>query len=432
MYWRDAPDKIGCLNCGYFMGTSSDHDPSPRQYVEQLQHAMDRVEERGYPPYDVLELNCDGSFLNDEEIPPNARQLLLGRIASLDHVKALHVESRPEYITTDGVADVVARLRPDQRLSVGIGLESTDPFIRAICVGKGFSDRDFKQAVRDVQDAGPRASARCYILLKPAFLTEEEAVEDCGRTLGYVGELVRQGYRVDAKIEPAVVAGNTLLEVLFNSQRPGSRYVPPSTWSVIQVLLSLPPEDRALTVQVGAREDMDDFLRIPIARCEDGSMSVADPVLYEAIQQYNVTGDQTRLGATVLPFLSDPSCRLWARRISMRHSVFAARVEDTAAGFLPGGGSFLETRLQVLQEFLPMVEKLKSLASQSASPSMADEIVPTIRSRAEALLEAPGEVGHFSVAWSKETGNGLLHWRFALEEGGPLDLWIEFGQDALS
>ncbi|NIO19337.1 MAG: hypothetical protein GTN76_00975 [Candidatus Aenigmarchaeota archaeon] len=72
---------------------------------------------------------------------------------------------------------------------------------------------------------------RVYLLLKPPFLTEEEAIAD---TIASALAAVRDG-ATTISINPVVVHKGTLLEILWRQKN----YRPPWLWSVIETLKEL-------------------------------------------------------------------------------------------------------------------------------------------------------------------------------------------------
>ena len=61
-------------------------------------------------------------------------------------------------------------------MQVAIGLESTDPSILKNSVNKNYDFEDFREAAKLLRENG--ISVRTYLLLKPPFLTENEALRD--------------------------------------------------------------------------------------------------------------------------------------------------------------------------------------------------------------------------------------------------------------
>jgi radical SAM enzyme (TIGR01210 family) len=85
---------------------------------------------------------------------------------------------------------------------------------------------DFQRAATQVKDAGARL--RAYVLLKPPFLTEAEAVDDAVEAAMAAADA---GADV-VSLNPVNIHGGTLVDFLHYR----GEYEPPWLWSVVQVL----------------------------------------------------------------------------------------------------------------------------------------------------------------------------------------------------
>ena len=225
----------GCTNCGFWQHLTSDGDPvSTDDYLAQLAQAM-KLNEEALPLVRQLDIFCSGSFLCDGEVPPEAREPLLALAArELPGLRAVMIESRPEYITPEAISPLVAALPGPVLLEVGMGLESADAVIREQRIKKGFTLEDFAAAARVLADAG--AGLAVYLLLKPLGTGDEEAVEDVlasGRYLAGLAHDLSVPLRI--ALEPTFVPEQT---PLYDEMKQG-RYTPPSLWDVIHVTRQL-------------------------------------------------------------------------------------------------------------------------------------------------------------------------------------------------
>lgn len=239
----------GCTNCGFGALTTDGARVAPEDLLEQLRRALDRV--RGaWPSVAQAELFCSGSFLCDEEIPAAARGPLLAALAQLPALRALTIESRPEYVTSGALRGALAAIggREGPALDVAIGLESADEEIRMRLIRKGFSLRAFEAAAERLAAAG--AGLAVYLLLKPLGVADEQAVADVVRSGEYlraVGE--RLGLPVRVALEPTFVpAGTPLYDALCAGE-----YGPPSLWSAVRAARAL--RRLGLPVHVGLSDE---------------------------------------------------------------------------------------------------------------------------------------------------------------------------------
>ena len=191
-------------------------------YVQQISEAIDAA-----TPVDAIAVYNDGSFFSDAELPPEAREYVYAAAERLG-VYCLMVESLPSFVTESSITSAISRLR-HVKLAVAMGLQSSDLDVRRLCIMTPVEEAEFVRARKLLQSLS--VLAKVYLLLKPAFLTEDEAISDCVRSICW---LEPQGID-DISICPARVESGTLLEDLFDKRL----YVPPRFRALIQVLQTL-------------------------------------------------------------------------------------------------------------------------------------------------------------------------------------------------
>jgi hypothetical protein len=213
--------------CGFQKVTTGGVPVAPSDLVAQFESAM--ADPAALDGVGEVDLYNSGSFLSDEEIPPEVRQHVLSRLGRTA-VRRVLIESRPEFIRPENLAAARSALG-DKELEIGIGLESSDDHVRDVLVKKGFSRGDFERAVGMLAVAGARLLA--YLTVKPPGLEEQAAVEDAVASARYVFEVAqRHGISARAALQPVFVATGTDLEREFLA----ARYRPPSLWSVVEVV----------------------------------------------------------------------------------------------------------------------------------------------------------------------------------------------------
>jgi radical SAM enzyme (TIGR01210 family) len=109
-----------------------------------------------------------------------------------------------------------------------MGLESISDSVRALCINKNFDLDSFKEAVHLGKQF--EMGTRAYVLLKPPFLTERDALLDVQRT---IKDAIAVGVTT-ISLNPVNVQKNTLVESLWKKQQ----YRPPWLWSVVEALRS--------------------------------------------------------------------------------------------------------------------------------------------------------------------------------------------------
>ncbi len=206
--------RSGCTMCGYHSDSIPGIDPG--QLREQLTMAAKRYQ--GEP---VVKIFTSGSFLDSREVPLEVQRDVLQ--AFYGQAEKIIVETRPSFVS--GLEDIADVVPSGGTLSVAMGLESANDRVLEYAVNKGFTYADWRQTAETVRGAG--FQVKTYVLLKPPFLTEEEALEDAVATIDAAG-----GLSDAISLNPVAVHGNTLVEYLWKRDR----YRPPWLWSVAAVL----------------------------------------------------------------------------------------------------------------------------------------------------------------------------------------------------
>jgi archaeosine synthase beta-subunit len=158
---------------------------------------------------DVLAIYNDGSFFADHELSADARTDIAHLVArtGVNHVM---VESLPQFITEETVRPFVEAL-DGKKVTIGIGLQSANHIVREYCVNSTFSGDEFESSVSVASKHGCKVKA--YVLMKPPFLTDTEALVDAENSARYVGALDS----VSLTLCPVRVAPGTLLAQLARS-----------------------------------------------------------------------------------------------------------------------------------------------------------------------------------------------------------------------
>ncbi len=202
-----------------------------------------------------------GSFLNDEEIPSQTQLKICRQVYKHPTIQKLFVESRPEFVTESKVGSLISTLG-GKTLEIGIGLECVSDEIRAKCIHKGFSRKDFEEAVRVLKEN--KAKLLTYVFLKPIYLTEAEAIQEAINTIAYAFKAGSD----EVALEAAFIQKGTMMEKLYSR----GRYKPPWLWSIIQVIKST---HHLGPVSIGGFEDEPLPINIP-HNCQKCSPKIMD------------------------------------------------------------------------------------------------------------------------------------------------------------
>lgn len=296
---------LGCLNCGYYARTAFG-DVDMATILAQFKKGLRRGCEES-TGFNSIEFLNDGSFLNTDEFTQEIQAALFGLVARMPRIGRILIETKPEHVAEPRLLFLLNILRPDQLLEVGIGFESADTFVREVCINKGFGIPEFEKAVEVVsaleQEYRHRVALVAYLIVKPAFLTHRECVEDIVASLQYLRSLgEKHRIRIVPKLEPAAVANGTVLSMLHSNKESKFYYEPLSYWAVLEILAWVGCEmGNAFEIRVGAREDMDDVIKAPAVYRQDGeTFHPFDFVLYESIQKFNQHQSFFRLFAVIV------------------------------------------------------------------------------------------------------------------------------------
>jgi hypothetical protein len=200
----------GCTMCGYVAesveGGSVSHDALMDQIDVCLDHEANEAEEKS----GLIKIYTSGSFLDEREVRAETRQGIAETFADRDRIV---VESLPDFVEREKIEDIA------------VGLETGTDRVRRDCVNKYFEFEQFIEASEMAEAAG--AGIKAYLLMKPPFLSESEAIEDMIRSIEKCAE-----YAHTVSMNPCNVQRYTMVDELHF--RGG--YRPPWLWSVAHVL----------------------------------------------------------------------------------------------------------------------------------------------------------------------------------------------------
>lgn len=194
---------------------------TPNDFLRQFHSSF---ETEPIDSYQLISVYNSGNWFANKEIPPEARQSIYHAVAH-SCCEGIMVESLPQFITPQAIAEAKEHLG-DKRLIVGIGLQSADDFIRNVCINTTCTKEQFEQASHLLWENG--YTAKAYLMIKPPFLTESEAVAETVQSIQYVSSI---GYE-DVSVCPTRIAPYTIIAELARR----GMYTPPSLWTTIDIL----------------------------------------------------------------------------------------------------------------------------------------------------------------------------------------------------
>lgn len=211
--------KTGCSMCGYF-NDSAWRKLSADNILSQFNMAM-----KNYNGEQIVKIFTSGSFLDENEMPKIALEKILLNLA--DKTRKISIETRPEYVTEERLKEI-RKLVDKSDLEISIGLESANNKILEYSINKGFKFEDYRKAAKIIIENDLKL--KTYLLVKPPFLTEREAINDCidsaKKIMGFPGTI---------SLNPVCIQKNTVVEYLWKNKE----YRPPWLWSITEILKTL-------------------------------------------------------------------------------------------------------------------------------------------------------------------------------------------------
>ena len=218
-------DSGGCTMCSY-IADSPLEKVSSNELIDIFKNLMER---REIKPKTAVKIFVSGSFLNEEELPKEARDEILKILNKEENIEEIVVESRPEFVTEEVLKECL-ELLPDKIFEVSIGLESGSDYIKQYKISKGFLNEDFEKAVNIIKSlkSDYKITSKAYLFVKPILTSEKEAIEDAVASAEYAEEV-----GVDRiSFCPATIHKGTLMELLWRRRS----YQPPQIWSILEII----------------------------------------------------------------------------------------------------------------------------------------------------------------------------------------------------
>ena len=160
-----------------------------------------------------------GSFLDPTEVPLDFADDVMSDMADMGVEKVL-VESLPEFVHPKHFS-----YSNSPKIEIAIGLESSNPVVLDKCVNKRLRWQHFVKVCETARENG--AEVKAYVLLKPPYLSEKNAIEDAVQSATDAAPYVDK-----ISINPVNVQKNTVVEKLWFR----NEWTAPWLWSVMEVL----------------------------------------------------------------------------------------------------------------------------------------------------------------------------------------------------
>jgi len=215
----------GCTMCGEYAGSTVGKKLESVFHFAQFASALSNfINIHEYTP-EWLRIYQEGNYLVNEEVVQSTQVDILKLASSECGVKRITIECMAKFIKEENATYIMEAVQSGVELEIGMGFESANDIVRNICVNKGETLEDYKRAIRILKKLGIRSLA--YVLLKPPFLTEQEAIDDAISTIQIANDI---GF--DAiSLQPITLHKNSLVHALYSQ----NLYKLPWLWSVIHV-----------------------------------------------------------------------------------------------------------------------------------------------------------------------------------------------------
>ncbi len=220
----------GCTMCGFWNETAQFGRPIAHQnFVNQFVDVLQTHDLRKYP---VLSLYNAGSFLVEQEIPFSAVEAITRLIArELPDLKRVIIEGKVEDANREKLRALKRILGDRTQLALAVGFESQDDTVRGLCINKACTKKQFENCIELTRSEGLHSIV--YLILKPPFLTEREAIDEAVASTRYV---CRVGAS-EVNYETMTVESDTFVNLLYSH----GQYKLPWLWSVGEILKQVRP-----------------------------------------------------------------------------------------------------------------------------------------------------------------------------------------------
>lgn len=208
----------GCTMCNYSQRTGIHASDNLKKYQEQIIAQIANFQNK----YDVVKIYINGSFFNNNELDSDTAIGFLKILHDELKINTACVESRIEYITKEIVS--FYSTKSGIKFKICVGIESTNETIRNIAIHKNTSIDELYKLYEDIKSI---CSLKVYLLIKPPFVTEGQAIED---VVNSIEELVKHGI-TNISYTPVAVQKNTIVEFLLQEHL----YRPVWIWSLIEI-----------------------------------------------------------------------------------------------------------------------------------------------------------------------------------------------------
>ncbi len=191
---------------------------SDRTFRECLHNLTGKI--NGYKKFEADLLKCDfsktpvlslylmGSFYNEQEINKDLRRKILQKMGEEKHIEKLIVETRPEFIDKDKIAET-EDIMGEKRVEIGTGLDHLNEIYRNKYLNKNIKLEDYERCTEILKNSSVKQIT--YVAAGCPYLDAERAIESAVETSIYA---INRGSHI-ISIEPLIIQKGTIQEKLY-------------------------------------------------------------------------------------------------------------------------------------------------------------------------------------------------------------------------
>lgn len=203
--------------CNYGSGYKS----NPVKMIKNVREAITKIEE---DPRMFLMISPPGSMLDESEVPATARKGIFNLVKKLSF-QNFSFETRAETVSGKKIKEILSVIN-HKKLSVELGLESSNFWVRKFSINKALSLSDYKKALEILKKNKIRSLTN--VIIGSPFLSPSQQIKDTVKTIKWC---LKNG-NDRCIVFPVHIRKGTLVEKLWDL----GIYNPPSLWSLVEVI----------------------------------------------------------------------------------------------------------------------------------------------------------------------------------------------------
>lgn len=234
--------SCGCENACTFCNYGFDYNLT----LDMVKPELEKIDLKEFDIQE-LELEANGSFLSEREIPYDLFIEVL-RFVAHRGIPVITMETHYTTITERKIQDIRKILGEEQVVNFELGFESANERVRKI-YNKDIDTKKYLEVTRLCEKY--RIALQINVLLGAPFLTREEQIQDCINSLKFVYKNMPKDTIV--VLFPINIKNNTMLK-LWQER---SLYDQISSWEFVELLHKIPKEylDKFTIAWWGNREN---------------------------------------------------------------------------------------------------------------------------------------------------------------------------------